>query len=198
MFDRDEEDSYTLGGEKLTFSKRNDIVRCYIVCGGMVGLDKSKKWSTWSPGRTKFPETQEDVHRTFAHIFSHPIENMRIKGEEGSYGESKLKDGKNVQEFVNSSENTRTTFTENFILTCGNCQLICWGDHEETAENYKMLVNSGCVIENEQGENVILPPEEAEKVEQAVKSLNREEKTSERRKSLEKYIFELFQRLRKE
>jgi epoxyqueuosine reductase QueG len=198
MFDREKEDSYTLGGEKLTFSKRNDIVRCYIVCGGMTGLDKSKKWSTWSPGRTKFPETQQDVNRTFAHIFSHPIENMRIKGEEGSYGESKLKDGENVQEFVNSSENTRTTFTDNFILTCGNCQLICWGNHEETAENYKLLINSGCVIENEQGENVILPPEEANKVEQAVKSLNREEKTSDRRQGLEKYIFELFERLRQE
>lgn len=198
MFDRNEEDSYTLGGEKLTFSKRNDIVRCYIVCGGMSGLDKSKKWSTWSPGRTKFPETQEDVHRIFAHIFSHPIEKMRIKGEEGNYGESKLLHDPRVKDFIESTENTRNTFTENFILTCGNCQLICWGNREDTEENYRILTNSGCVVKNENGENVILSPEEADKVEQSVKALNREEKTSERRQGLEKYVFELFERLRQE
>ncbi|MHA2325110.1 MAG: hypothetical protein ACXACB_06910, partial [Promethearchaeota archaeon] len=69
---------------------------------------------------------------------------------------------------------------------------------EDTAENYKILVNSGCVITNEKGENVILPPDEAEKVEKKVKALNHEERTSERRQALEKYVFDLYQRLRSE
>lgn len=198
MFDNEKEDSYTLGGEKLTFSKRNDIVRCYIVCGGFTGLDKTKKWSTWSPGRTPFPKSQEEVNKTLAHLYSHPIENMRLKGEEGSYTESTLKNSEEVQDYINASESTRSAFADNFIMTCGNCQLICWGNHEDTAENYKILVNSGCVITNEKGENVILPPDEAEKVEKKVKALNHEERTSERRQALEKYVFDLYQRLRSE
>jgi len=32
-------------------------------------------------------------------------------------------------------------------LTCGNYQLICWGDPKLTKENYQILTNSGCVIQ---------------------------------------------------
>jgi hypothetical protein len=46
-------------------------------------------------------------------------------------------------------------------LTCGNCNLICWGDPAETAKNYKILKNSGCVIQKEDGEIAVLPPEKA-------------------------------------
>ena len=47
-------------------------------------------------------------------------------------------------------------------LTCGLCQNICWGNPKDTAKNYKLLTNSGCVIQNPDGSIVILPPEEAE------------------------------------
>jgi hypothetical protein len=47
-------------------------------------------------------------------------------------------------------------------LTCGNCQLICWGDPKETAENYRILTNSGCVLQKENGDIIVLPHEEAE------------------------------------
>ena len=49
-------------------------------------------------------------------------------------------------------------------LTCGNCQLICWGDPKETAENYRILTNSGCVVQKENGDIVVLPPKEADEV----------------------------------
>ena len=48
-------------------------------------------------------------------------------------------------------------------LTCGNCQLICWGDPKLTKENYQLLTNSGCVIQKENGEILVLPPDGAEK-----------------------------------
>ena len=50
---------------------------------------------------------------------------------------------------------------KNVTLTCGNCQLICWGDPKETAENYRLLTNSGCAVQKKNGELVILPAEEA-------------------------------------
>ena len=52
---------------------------------------------------------------------------------------------------------------KNTKLTCGNCQLICSGDLNLTKENYRLLINSGCVIQKESGEILVLPPEKAEK-----------------------------------
>ncbi len=82
MFDKLEEDSYTLGGYTFSFSKRNNVSRCYAVCGGLSGLDKTGKWSTWSPGRTPYPETEEDADQTFSHLFTHPVKQLRVASEE--------------------------------------------------------------------------------------------------------------------
>ncbi len=198
MFDKKEEDSYTLGGYTFSFSKRNNVSRCYAVCGGLSGLDKTGKWSTWSPGRTPCPETDEDADRTFIHLFTHPVKKLRIDGEEGTYAESKLINDKVAQEYISSSEIASNTFTENFILTCGNCQLICSGDHDETAENYRILTNSGCVVPKENGENIIMSKEEADELEKAGKIANPYEETSERRQYFEKIVIDIFKRLRKE
>ncbi|MBY8992794.1 MAG: hypothetical protein KGD58_18770, partial [Candidatus Lokiarchaeota archaeon] len=46
-------------------------------------------------------------------------------------------------------------------LTCGNCNILCWGDSVETAKNYKILKNAGCVIQKENGEIAVFPPEKA-------------------------------------
>jgi len=198
MFDKKEEDSYTLGGYTFSFSKRNNLSRCYAVCGGQSGLDKTGKWSTWSPGRTPYPETEEDADQTFSHLFTHPIKNPRIAVEEGSYGESKLLDDKVAQEYIKSNEISANTFTENFSLTCGNCQLICTGNHDETAENYRILTNSGCIITNENGDNILVSKEEADELEKAGKIGNPYVETSDRRQSFEKIVGDIFKNLRKE
>ena len=49
-------------------------------------------------------------------------------------------------------------------LTCGNCQIVCGGDPKETQENLRILINSGCVVQKEDSEIVVLPPEKAEKL----------------------------------
>jgi epoxyqueuosine reductase QueG len=198
MFDKKEEDSYTLGGYTFSFSKRNNLSRCYTVCGGHSGLDKKGKWSTWSPGRTPYPETEEEADRTFAHIFTHPVKNFHVAGEEGSYAESKMIHDKVAQEYISSGEIASNTFTENFILTCGNCQLICSGNHDETAENYRILTNSGCVVTTENGDNIIVSREEANELEKAGKIADPYVETSERRQYIEKIVLDIFKKLRKE
>ena len=198
MFDKKEEDSYTLGGITFSFSKRNNLSSCYAVCGGLSGLDKTRKWSTWSPGRTPYPETEEDADGTFAHLFTHPVKNLRVVGEEGSYAESKLTNDKIAQEYISSGDIASNTFTEKFILTCGNCQLICSGDHDETAENYRILTYSGCVVTKENGDNIILSKEDADELEKAGKIANPYVETSERRQYVEKIVTDIFKRLRKE
>ncbi|MBA7663259.1 hypothetical protein ES703_71298 [subsurface metagenome] len=103
-----------------------------------------------------------------------------------------------AQEYISSGEIASNTFTENFILTCGNCQLICSGDHDETAENYRILTNSGCVVTNENGENIIVSKEEADELEKAGKIADPYVETSERRQYVEKIVTDIFKRLRKE
>lgn len=198
MFDKVEEDSYTLGGYTFSFSKRNDLSRCYTVCGGLSGLDKTRKWSTWSPGRTHFPVSSEDADRTFSHLFAHPIKKLRVKGEEGSYAESKLLNDEAAQEYISSGEIASNTFTKDFILTCGNCQLICWGNHDETSENYRILTNSGCVLTKDNGDILIVSNEEADELEEAGKVGDPYHETSERRQYVEKIVSDIFKRLRKE
>jgi epoxyqueuosine reductase QueG len=198
MFDKKEEDSYTLGGYTFTFSRRNNVVRCYSVCGGLTGLDKGKKWSTWSPGRIPYPETEEMADKDFAHMFTHPIKNMRVEGEEGSYAESKLKDENVVQEYISSGEVVKNTFTDDFILTCGNCQLICWGDRNKRNENFRLLTNSGCVVTHEDGSNRIVSSEEAEDLEKAGKITEIRREPSKNSRVIEKYIVDLYKKLQKE
>jgi epoxyqueuosine reductase QueG len=198
MFDKKEEDSYTLGGYSFTFSRRNNVVRCYSVCGGLTGLDKNQKWSTWSPGRIPYPETEEEADKAFAHMYSHPIKNMRVEGEEGSYAESKLKDETIVQEYISSGEVVKNTFNDDFMLTCGNCQLICWGDRNETNENFQLLTNSGCVVTLEDGSNRIISSEEADDLEKAGKITELRKAASNNSRLLEKYLVDLYKKLKKE
>ena len=48
-----------------------------------------------------------------------------------------------------------------FSMTCGMCQLVCAPDKEERKRRYKMLTESGCVVQNPDGSVEAFPPEEA-------------------------------------
>jgi epoxyqueuosine reductase QueG len=198
MFDNKEEDSITLGGHKFSYARRNNVIRCYIVCGGHSGLDKTREWSTWSPGRAPYPETEEDADQAFAHTLSHPIKKFRVKGEEGSYAESELIKDTIARELIASSEVATNTFTEDFIATCGNCHLICWGNHDETLENSKLLMNSGCVVADENGDNIIVSSEKANELEKAGKLSSPYANSSEGLQKVEMGVNQIFKRLRKE
>jgi len=143
MFSPDEETSITLGGYEFKYSKRIDFNRCNMVCGGFTGLEKDKKWSTWSPGRYEYPNDSKETARLFSLAFTsskrRPISKLDINAG-----------------FTQSATN------QVIRLTCGNCQIICWGDPKETKENYRLLANSGCVVQKENGDIVVLPTEEAE------------------------------------
>ena len=141
MFSKDRETSVTLGGRTYTFAERIDYTRCMFVCGGFTGLHKSGKWSTWSPGRYEIPETKDEVFQTMVRAISN-YSKWPALPTQGGYPSSSLQ-GMNIK------------------LTCGNCNYICWGDMEETRENYRLLTTSGCVVQRENGEKVVLAPEEA-------------------------------------
>lgn len=142
MFSKSEEDSVTLGGRTYTFSRRIDVNRCNLVCGGFTGLHRSGKWSTWSPGRFRVPEEPEE---TLDRLMKSIEQSSRRPAMPSPGGFQSAALGRNM----------------NIRLTCGICSYICFGDRDETRENYRLLTSSGCVIQREDGEKIVLPPEEA-------------------------------------
>ena len=48
-------------------------------------------------------------------------------------------------------------------LTCGNCQLICHPDKDVRKKRFKMLTQSGVMVQNPNGKREAVTPEEAEK-----------------------------------
>ena len=66
-----------------------------------------------------------------------------------------LKDALSEKQYV-------TEAFEELYLTCGNCQLICWGDPEETRKNYYLLINSGCVVMNKIDSIDVISPNTSE------------------------------------
>jgi epoxyqueuosine reductase len=143
LIERKRETRVTLGGVDFTYSAKRNYMFCQFVCGGFSGLHKSGKWSTWSPGRYSIPEEESELFATLGRAIANYQRWPERADDAGGYVNPAL---------------TGTTVR----LTCGNCQTICWGDKEETRENYRLLTSSGCVLQREDGSVEVLPAEEAE------------------------------------
>ncbi len=141
LMSSDEETTVTLGNRNFNYSKRRSYNRCEYVCGGFTGLHQSGKWSTWSPGRFPIPEKDEEF--LGALIKAVPAYRNRKKADYGLY--HALMPG-NLLEF-----------------TCGHCQFICHPDKQVRQERYKMIINSGVVIQEPDGTLMAVSPEEAKK-----------------------------------
>ncbi len=148
MFDNKKKTSVALGGITFTHAARRDQMLCEFTCGGFNGLARSGKWSTWSPGRFDVPDP-EDHEGLLAEFFRAVELYYRRPEMPGGYRHVAL--GQTKQ-----------------YMTCGNCQIMCWGNKEDTRENLRLLHGSGCVLQNPDGELYALPPEEAEKAFEAM------------------------------
>jgi epoxyqueuosine reductase QueG len=158
FFDKSKEETVTLGGKTFTHAARNSYALCFLVCGGFTGISRDGKWSTWSPGRMPVPEDETEAElftRLQKAIQNYKQWPQRTDGD-GGYENESLK-GVNMR------------------LTCGCCQIVCAENKDERKENYRLLKNSGCVIQRENGDIVVLPPDEAaeefEKMDPAHKEL---------------------------
>ena len=156
MFSPDEKVEVTLGGHTFSYSKRVDKLRCVLTCGGFNGLHKSGKFSTFSPGRYDYPEDEMEVRRVLTAAMSGQRKRPLIKDNSTGYIPASFSGGKGASSFP--TEENKNNVVQ---LSCGNCQIICWGDTKETAKNYKILVNSGCVIQKEDGTLEVFPPDKA-------------------------------------
>ena len=143
MFSPTEETTVTMGGNTFSYSKRMNKMRCFLTCGGSNGLHPSGKFSTWSPGRYDYPENDKEVARLMSLAMSSQRKRPPIKDCSSGYQPASYGGKSNIQ------------------LTCANCQLVCAGNPKETAQRYKILVNSGCVIQREEGNLEVFPPDKA-------------------------------------
>jgi epoxyqueuosine reductase QueG len=137
----DEDAIVTLGGVDFSYAKRRSYNRCDYVCGGFTGLHKSGKWSTWSPARFPIPENDDEFRGALINAAG-PYFN-RPKMNCGLY--HPLVPG-DLLEF-----------------TCGHCQFVCHPDKKVRQERFKMLTDSGVVVQNEDGSREAVSPEEAKR-----------------------------------
>ncbi len=133
------EKSVTLGGVTFTLGGQKSNRRCELSCGGFTGLHPSGKWSTWSPGRFALPEDEQG----FEELFDRSMKLSHLRPP--------LPGGFDI-----AGRNS-----DSIKLTCGNCQIVCFGDREQTAENLELLHGSGCVLQRPDGSLYALPADEA-------------------------------------
>jgi hypothetical protein len=138
---QDEKTTVHLGNMDFTYSKRLTHHRCDYVCGGFTGLHPSGKWSTWSPARFPIPEKDEEFQYALIKAIG-PYVN-RKRADFGLY--HPLVPGDLLE------------------LTCCHCQFICHPDKDVRQKRYQMIINSGVVIQEQDGSLRPVSPEDAKK-----------------------------------
>jgi len=139
LMHQDEKATVTLGGVEFSYARRQSYNRCDYVCGGFTGLSKSGKWSTWSPARFPIPEKDEE----FLNAIWNAIKPYAFRPKPGVGFYHALLPGKKGQ------------------MTCGHCQLICHPDKDLREKRFRMLTESGVVIQLEDGSLKAVSPEKA-------------------------------------
>ncbi len=129
----------TLGGKEFSYGKRRNNSRCLLVCMGLTGLSASGNWSTWSPGRFNIPEKDEDCISAIPSVTQAYLERLQFKGGF----------------FVPIMSGSKREYP------CSNCHLVCHPDKKVRTARYKMLIESGVVIQEPNGTRRVVSPEEA-------------------------------------
>ncbi|MDM8535595.1 hypothetical protein QUF70_02440 [Desulfobacterales bacterium HSG17] len=131
----------SLGGMEFTYSKRRNYGRCDLVCSGYTGLHSSGQWSTWSPGRFAVPAEDDKLHNAYEQMQN--AHNKWPESEGGRY-------------FFFMDEKLR--------VSCAHCQLVCCPDKTERKARYKMITESGLVIQNSDGSRIAVSKEDADRI----------------------------------
>lgn len=179
MFRDDEEEYLLLNGELHARGKRDNLDFCNSPCFGLHGISMDKKWSNW--GRHWIPEYVEqrpdpsdkvNIRRTFG--------KYGLKAGDGgpryqvirklnsilwprNVVEDLLPDydalPKNEDEIyrllVKVQENIGVNgLKDPYVLTCGQCSLVCGPDFDETKKRYDLLCQSGYVVPGPDGKMI--------------------------------------------
>ncbi|MBN2707133.1 MAG: epoxyqueuosine reductase [Deltaproteobacteria bacterium] len=138
--DPGEKVTVTMGGQEFSYGKRRSNARCYLVCGGLSGLNQSGKWSTWSPARFPIPQQDEEFPAVLPEATAAYLKRPEFKGGF----------------FICLIDGARMEYT------CSNCHFVCHPDKQVRLARYRMLVEGGVIIEDAEGNRRAVSPEEAQ------------------------------------
>lgn len=149
--------TFTLGGRQITHAKKGLHARCALSCGGLTGLSRDGRWSTWAPGRQPIPEDDQEMLRLLRDLFAAYFRRRRKHPElPNFYRLSAPLDGYPPE---GQGVLARTKFDTD--TTCGSCALVCFETKEKRARALRALRTSGVVIEDEDGTVRVVRPEGA-------------------------------------
>jgi len=179
MFEDNDEEYLLLNGELHARGKRNNVDFCNLSCFGLHAISQDKKWSNW--GRhvvREWLDSQPDpqqgeyvrgmlmrqgamsgdstprfevIRRIGAKLWpKEDIEDILPEYEDLPKEESDLG---NI--LVKAEEKMGIHgLKDPYVLTCGQCALVCGPDFEETKKRFDMLTQSGYVVPGPEGKMV--------------------------------------------
>ena len=120
-------------------AKKRPNTCCWIGCTGYQGLAPNKKWSNWSPYRVDYPLPQDKIE----------LDALCTRLQK-------------ADPQMHLEQNSFTNYREAmfnpdwfFNTVCGNCRSVCWEKREDREENRRLVVNSGIVALNPDGEHIV-------------------------------------------
>lgn len=136
LFSPDETQNITIAGVEETIAKRYSKAYCAAVCGGMIGQNKFKEWSTWSPYRLKDGESLPKDDSINEYVMKLMLECIK----EGSVrAKHLLVQMKAIRDGLHNKPKGK------YVPTCACCQLVCGPTMQDKKESYKLLKNGGCI-----------------------------------------------------
>lgn len=137
----DENSVILLGGHEFSYAKKKTYYRCNYVCGGYAGLNTDGKWSTWSPSRYPIPRKDEEFQQAYDNA-----------------ADAYIKRPMTDHLYYNS---VKPGFKTEY--TCSFCQLVCHPDPKIRKDRCRMVVDSGVIVQNEDGSREAVSPGEAKR-----------------------------------
>ena len=136
LFSRDESQKIIIAGVEETIAKRYSKAYCAAVCGGMIGQNKFKEWSTWSPYRLKEGENLPRDDSIDEYVIKLMLDCIK---EGGVRAKHLLKQNKAIRDGLYNKPKGI------YVPTCACCQLVCGPTIKDKKESYKLLINGGTI-----------------------------------------------------
>ena len=140
-----DEDVVQIGGRSSHYSHRRSTLRCTLTCGGCNNVKKDdSKWSTWSP-RT--------LHDMPGRLESEEAFDQRVDDEAAGADPTDIRlqsmiaiGDTSVEKWADVQRNMDSSLS---VLTCSLCQVVCTPGLESRKKNYRALVESGRIEEDD-------------------------------------------------
>jgi len=179
MFEDNEEEYLLLNGELHARGKRNNVDFCNLSCFGLHAISQDKKWSNWGRHVVKeWLDNQPDPQKG-EYVRGMLMRQGAMSGDSTPRFEVirrigvKLWPKQDIEDSLPEYENLPKEESElcnmlvkaeekmgifglkdPYVLTCGQCALVCGPDFEETKKRFDLLTQSGYVVPGPEGRMV--------------------------------------------